>query len=125
MKSTNAIIITAIIAMTGCAGTGSNYGPIVDMRGKDFVAHSKDLGECQAYATQLADAASSAATGAVVGAIFGTIVMAALGGSRHDRSQGAIIGALSGGTSAGVQGETNQRNVIRRCMAGRGYSVLH
>jgi len=119
MKTTATILIIALLA--GCAtsrGTGASYNPIVDRPGPNY---AKDLGECQAHATQVMSAADGAAAGAVAGAIFGALMMAAVGGSRRD---GAWVGALSGGSSAAAAAEGGQRGIITRCLSGRGYSVL-
>jgi hypothetical protein len=31
---------------------------------------------------------------------------------------------VGGAVGAAAEGENNQRNIIKRCLAGRGYSVL-
>lgn len=116
------ILALSVALLTGCANTGPAYRPLVDARPGQNYEH--DLAQCQAYAHQVAGAAESAAAGVVIGAIFGAVVSGLLGGSRQTRNDNMMIGAISGGTGAGVQGETDQRNVIRRCLSGRGYSVL-
>ncbi len=117
--------LTSILILSGCASTGAgiNYRPIIDTRGVDFNKYEKDLGDCQTYAAQTAGAAESAAAGAVAGAALGA-VLAAAAGSRYSRSSTARVGAVSGAVGAAAEGEQNQRNIIRRCLAGRGYSVL-
>ena len=112
-----------IMSSTGCANMGANYRPIVDNKGVDLNRYEVDLQECQAYATQTAGAGESAAAGAAAGALFGA-VLAAAAGRNYSRSSSAGVGAVSGAASAGASGENNQRNIIRRCLAGRGYKVL-
>lgn len=113
-----------IISMSGCATTtGANYRPIVDNKGVDMNRYESDLRECQSYATQTASAAESAAAGAVAGALLGA-VLASAAGSRYSRTSTARVGAVSGAVGAGVEGEKNQRNIINRCLSGRGYKVL-
>jgi len=113
------------VSMVGCATQqmGAGYRPIIDTRGVDFNKFESDLKDCQQYAHQTASAAQSAAAGAVAGALLGA-ALAAAAGSRYDRSASARVGAVSGAVGAGVEGETNQRTIIRRCLSGRGYSVL-
>jgi outer membrane lipoprotein SlyB len=125
MKITTAIAaLCAASLLAGCAGpSGPNYRPIVDTRGVDFNRYENDLRDCQGYATQTAGAADSAVAGALAGAVLGG-VLAAAAGRGYSRSSTASVGAVTGAVSAGAQGETNQRNIIRRCMAGRGYNVL-
>jgi hypothetical protein len=40
------------------------------------------------------------------------------------KSYGAGEGAVAGAAAGAAQGETDQRAIIRRCLNGRGYSVL-
>ena len=117
MKKTIATLL--ILSMTGCA----TYRPIVDNKGTNPAAYEADLKECQAYAEQVSPA-EHAATGAVLGAVFGAVLGAALGNrDMAMRSAGgmAVVGAASG-TGEGAKAQVN---IVRRCMAGRGYRVLN
>jgi outer membrane lipoprotein SlyB len=105
--------------LLGCAG--ATYRPIVDTQGLDMNRYEADLQSCQQFATQTADGAHSAAVGAIAGAALGSVIAGIAGGDR--RATGSIA-ALEGGIMGGVSGETNQRNIIRRCLSGRGYRVL-
>jgi len=121
-RSITAACIAALL--TACATTsGSSYRPIIDTRNVDFNRYEGDLRDCQSYATQTAGAAESAAAGALAGALLGG-VLAAAAGKNYSRSSTARVGAVTGAVGAGAQGETDQRNIIRRCLAGRGYNVL-
>jgi uncharacterized protein YcfJ len=117
-----ALACSTAISLSACAGP--NYRPIVDMQGVNGAAYEADLKDCQSYATQTAGAADSAAAGAVAGALLGALLGAAAGGNGRFNSHMAQVGAVSGAVGAGAQGETNQRDIVRRCMAGRGYRVL-
>lgn len=117
------VIVLSTGIFVGCANTGAQYRPIVDLKTRDANAYEKDLRECQSYATQTADAGQSAAAGAVAGALIGGL-LAAAAGSRYDQGGSARVGAISGAIGAGAQGEKDQREIIRRCLAGRGYQVL-
>jgi len=114
------MIAVIALAVAGCANTGANYRPIVDRPGANYEA---DLAQCQQHAHQVASAAESAAVGAIAGAVIGAL-LGIVGDNRGQRSALAGIGALSGAVGAGAQGETDQRNIIRRCLQGRGYAVL-
>lgn len=110
--------------LVGCAATsGANYRPILDTKGVDFNRYESDLRECQGYATQTASAGESAAAGAVAGALLGGL-LAAAAGKGYSRTNTAQVGAVTGAIGAGAEGEKNQRNIIRQCLAGRGYKVL-
>jgi uncharacterized protein YcfJ len=119
------IAVTLCLALTACATrpTGENYRPVIDTKGADITRLEEDLRECQAYAARVAGAAEQAAAGAVAGAVLGAM-LAAAAGSRYSRNQHAAVGAVAGLSGGAVSGERDQRDVIRRCMTGRGYNVL-
>ena len=110
---------TLVAMLLGCAG--ASYRPIVDTQGLDMNRYEADLQSCQQYAKQTADGPNSAAVGAIAGAALGSILAGVAGG---DRRASGSVGAIEGGILGGVSGETNQRNIIRRCLSGRGYRVL-
>ena len=120
-----ALTISILLAQVGCANTGANYRPLIDTRGGtvDATRYESDLRECQQYAAQTAGAGEKAAIGAAAGAIFGAVLAAAAGGG-YDRSATARVGAVTGAVGGAAQGENDQRSIIRRCLGGRGYSVL-
>ena len=130
MKCFNSSIVSISLAsfvcvsMVGCAATsGANYRPIVDNKGVDLNRYESDLRECQSYATQTASAGESAAAGALAGALLGA-ALAGAAGKNYSKSSTARVGAVSGAVGAGAEGERNQRTIINRCLAGRGYRVL-
>jgi outer membrane lipoprotein SlyB len=113
----------ALLVVSSCAG----YRPIVDMRGVDQAQYEQDLAECQSYAQQV-NPAGQALAGGIIGAAVGAAFGAAIGAAWGDPGGGAAIGAAAGGTtgvaSGAADGAQGQVDVIRRCMEGRGYSVL-
>jgi hypothetical protein len=116
-KLAKAMIYILVASSFGCA----SYRPIVDTKGVDRVAYENDLKECRAYAEQV-DPGANAAAGAVGGAVFGVLVSALLGGSRN---YGAAMGATSGASAGAGASARSQIAIVRNCMAGRGYKVLH
>lgn len=123
MKKAIAAIISAAV-LSGCATgpTGANYRPLVDSRGAAAANYERDLFECQSFARQRAGAAESAMGGAIAGALLGVALGAIVGGGIRNEMAG--IGALTGGLQAAGQGEGTQRDIIRRCLAGRNHTVL-
>lgn len=115
--------LSLTLVLAGCATGGANYRPMVDTKGVDMNRFEADLGECRQYALQVSGAAERAAVGAVAGAIFGAI-LAVVAGSRYDSGATARVGALTGAVVGGMEGETDQRSIIRSCLNGRGYRVL-
>lgn len=130
--TTHRLIAAALAAfiLAGCASAprGADYVPLVDLRGKDAAQLATDTAECQVYARQTMDAAEGAVTGAIAGAIVGALLGAALAqhGYRNDwAAHGAAFGAIGGGASGAVQANDTQESITKRCLAGRGYSVLN
>lgn len=115
--------LAAGLILTGCATTpgGANYRPMIDS-GQRIGVYEQDLAECQTYAQRAAGAGDGAAAGAVGGAVVMGLLSAILGGGGHGRW--AAVGAVTGALQGAGAGEANQRAVVVRCMAGRGYNVL-
>lgn len=119
------VIIAILLLMSGCVA----YHPIIDQRSiTDYDQYQRDLAECQAYAQQI-DAGASAGigmiTGAGVGAVLGAIVGAFFGCAGDTAVFGAAIGGASGLSQGAAHGVGAQQDIVRRCMVGRGYSVLY
>ena len=122
-KAVAAALAVALLAGCATAPGGAQYVPLIDIKPEQGANYSADLADCQAYAERVVGAGAGAAGGAVAGALAMGILSVVLGGGGHGRW--AAVGALSGAASGAAAGETNQRDVIRRCMAGRGFSVLN
>jgi hypothetical protein len=112
------------LALAACA---RSYEPIVDTQGVDPAQYEADLADCRAYAEQV-DPAAEAGTGALIGGAIGAALGAIAGAFSGDAGSGAAVGAAvggaGGGISGGAEGVAGQRQVIRNCMSGRGYTVL-
>lgn len=124
MKKILAIILAAAM-FTGCAtNTGANYRPVIDGKPGDTVEQQqKDLAECQAHANKVASGSERAAAGAVAGAVLGAIFAAALGVKQYT-PEIAQATALTGAMEGATRGESDQRTIVTKCMAGRGHRVL-
>lgn len=124
MKKTIAVILCATLTACATAPMGAQYRPVVDLKGKDSAQYEQDLQDCQAYASQVMGAGEQAAGGAAAGAIFGAL-LAAAAGNNYSRNRSALVGGLVGGAGGAAHGLEDQQNVIKTCLANRGYSVLH
>lgn len=122
--------VSLAVAAAVLAGCSSYSQPMVDTKGVDSTRYNQDNYECEQYANQVSpvgDAAVGALGGAAAGAALGAITGALVGGV--SAGTGAAVGAAGGGAlglgGGAVTGVQNQRDVYRRCMAGRGYNVLN
>ena len=117
-----AAALAAALILSACATPprGAAYTPLVDLQGHSPERLASDTAECQAYARQRMDAAQGALAGAAVGALLGAF-LAPRGYRNEVAGKAAGLGALSGA----VQATDTQESVTKRCLAGRGYSVLN
>ena len=116
---TLALIFSGALA-TGCA---AHPDPIIDMKGVDLDQYDEDWAECESYTEEVLVAQGvdkGAGLGAAVGAAAG-----AIGGNSSDVAESAGVGALYGGTRAGLDADEMKQTVFKRCMRGRGYRVLN
>ena len=122
------IPITVIIASALLLSSCATYRPIVDLKGEDRNIYEWNLKDCQRYAEELnpgVSAVAGAGIGAGLGAITGLIVGATLGVDAGQLAGfGAAIGGLYGATSGGATSAISQQQIIKNCLAGRGYRVL-
>jgi hypothetical protein len=111
--------IVLFVFVSGCA----TYRPIIDIQGVDEVKYSNDVVECTNYA-RLVDPAGNAASNAAAGAAIGAVIGAIFCG-RNCAAQVAAGTAVYGAAhGAGAAAEV-QRDIVRRCLTGRGYTVLY
>jgi len=128
-----AMTIAVAVTSTGCAVApiaNPNYS-LVDPKGIDPAKYEQDYRECAALANQTdvgERAASSAAAGAVAGALIGALLGVAIGRNGSYAGYGAGVGAASGVSQGAVAGAASgvqeQQMALRRCLIGRGYSVI-
>lgn len=135
MKKQCALMMAVVMAVstTGCAVApvaDRNYS-LVDPRGVDPVKYDEDYRECASLANQTdvgERAATSGAAGAVMGALVGALLGVAIGGNGSSAAYGAGVGAAAGASQGAVGGAASgareQQVALRRCLAGRGYSII-
>ncbi|WP_257387040.1 hypothetical protein [Tahibacter caeni] len=113
------LFVTVLFA-AGCAPV--NYRPIVDS-GVSRGSYEADLADCQHLADQR-PAAASAAGAATAGAAIGALFALAVGLRGDDVAHVAAWSATSYGIAGGIEGSAEQRAIVSRCLAGRGYNVI-
>lgn len=113
----------AVLPLSACAGGGAAYQPIID--GPQNAKFQQDIAQCQALAEQLSynnsDVKTGAAAGAAVGAVAGLLRR---GNSNSDPLIGAAVGGAYGGGGAALVTRAERKNIVKRCMSGRGHRVL-
>jgi hypothetical protein len=113
-----AVAVGLVVAcVSACA---SQPNPIIDTKGVDMAAYRRDLEECSKYADEIKMAAG-ATKGAVAGGAYG----AAVGSINGRAAEGAGTGAISGAAWSMLDADREKQQVVKRCVAGRGYRVLN
>ena len=129
------VLVAALAAalVAGCAQYGGGgYTPVVDTTASPAAANGRDyasdLAQCQALSKQRSPVEQGAITGlgaAALGAAGGAIVGAiGPGKAGTNAALGAALGGLGGATYGGISGVNEQNQIVRNCMAGRGWSVV-
>ncbi len=121
----------ALLAGAMIAGCTSSYTPTVDFAASTNTPenYNQNLEECRNLAQQggsaVEDAAVAGVGGAALGAATGAIAGAILGGGAGTgAAAGAAIGGTVGTVGGGAQGISDEKQMVRNCLRGRGYSVL-
>lgn len=113
-------LLTLVLFAAGCAPV--DYRPIVDS-GVSRGSYEADLADCQ-HLAERRPAAAKAAGAATAGAAIGALFALAVGLRGHDVAHVAAWGATSYGIAGGIEGSEEQRAIVSRCLAGRGYNVI-
>ena len=113
------------VALTACGETGANYRPVVD--GPRDRLYAQDLSECRHLARERGYLNDDTKTQAGVGAVLGGLV-GAVSADDGDEGEGAIVGAaagaLIGAGSGAADAHGERKNIVIRCLRGRGHRVV-
>jgi hypothetical protein len=103
-----------------------NEDPVVDVPSGEEARYKKDLQECRDLAAQAqGNKNAGVKTGRRVGLIAGTVAGAATGeGVVKGAAIGGAAGGLTGRTTGAVQDAGDAGFVVRKCLDGRGWTVL-
>jgi outer membrane lipoprotein SlyB len=124
MRKLVSIFACVAVAVSGCATVETSYRPVVDLKGVDPAKYEADLGECRQYAVGVMNSEQGAAAGAVAGALLGVAIGAILGVSGRDLARVAGSSAVVGGASGASSQHRSQTDIVKSCLAQRGYRVL-
>ncbi len=122
------IILTLTLAITACTNQQSsqyhdNSGIIIDTQGVDMHRYNADLADCRHYAEQVPTGqrtTTASVGGAIVGGVLGAVV-----GNSDTAAKSAGVGAVTGALGGYSDGRHEKQQVVRNCLAGRGYRVLN
>ena len=103
-----------------------NKDPVVDVPPGQEEKYAKDLEDCNAFATEVSgNQAAGVKTGRRVGIIAGAAGGALTGeGALKGAAVGGAAGGLTGRTAGAVQDSGDAGFVVRKCLDGRGWTVL-
>jgi hypothetical protein len=110
-----------VLLLAACTNTGAKYKPVVDTNNPNF---ENDLIDCQRLAKEYVDLGYDSA----VKAGGATALGAGAGQLLRGNTAGTLIGGAIGLGTAGVKKvlshNDDRKDIIKRCLAGRGYRVL-
>ena len=112
-----------VLPLSACAGGGAAYQPIVD--GPLDAKFQQDVQQCQALAEQRGYNNSDVRTGAAVGAAAGGLSgVLRRGNDTRNGLIGAAVGTVYGASGAALGTRSERKNIVKRCMIGRGHRVI-
>lgn len=121
-------VFVLAISISGCANI-TEQNPIIDAKMSDMTNYGADLSECRTLASQLnagdsiiKTSAIGAFTGAAIGAVVG--VFDSKRGFGKSVATGGAGGAVTGGIKGGLDTFEDRKEIVAKCMDGRGYAVL-
>ncbi len=113
--------IAAIFTLAACTNSGANYVPVID--GAAGPTYAADLNACQALAASSDGTGRVAGTAAAGGAVAGA--SSVIWNDNSDNLDEAVgVGILAGLTAGAIQQNQRREEIVKRCMAGRGYKVI-
>ena len=103
-----------------------NKDPVVDVPAGEEEKYAKDLEDCNALAKEASgNQAAGVKTGRRVGLIAGAAGGALSGeGAVKGAAVGGAAGGLTGRTAGAAQDSNDAGFVLRKCLDGRGWTVL-
>lgn len=117
-------VMAGIVGLVVAVSAHGQYRPMVDEAMiQDRARYEFDLSQCQSYAARVSPARNSV-VGAVAGAVLGAAIGVAVGNNSDFARYGARAGAISGAVGGAGNAYQVQINIVRNCMAGRGYQIL-
>ena len=124
------VLITALLISTLALGQGKiiqyNKDPVVDVPKGEEAKYQQDLQECRDLATKAEGSKKAGVkTGRRVGVIAGAAGGALTGeGVVKGAAIGGAAGGVSGRTAGAMQDSSDAGFVVRKCLDGRGWTVL-
>jgi len=121
--------VAMLLVLAGCGtvptnGGGSYYAPIVDQKSIDDPnLYYSSIADCNQYADRIS-VGQNAVGGAIIGALLGAAIGVAIGDRGSFARYGATVGAVDGAVAGGAGAAMTKAQIVRNCMAGRGYVVL-
>ena len=124
------ILIAALLVPAVAFGQGAiiqyNEDPVVDVPKGEEARYQQDLEECRGLAAKAeGNKKAGVKTGRRIGVIAGAAGGALTGeGAVKGAAIGGAAGGLSGRTAGAMQDSTDAGFVVRKCLSGRGWTVL-
>ena len=110
-----------ILLVFSCTKTGAGYRPVVDTSSPNF---ELDLKECQKLAKEYKDFGYDSAVKAGGSTAVGAGVGQMIGGNTGSTLIGGAVGLGAAGVKKVLGHNEDRKDIVKRCLRGRGYNVL-
>ena len=126
----SSVLVAVFLVPAMAIGQGKiiqyNKDPVVDVPKGEEARYQQDLQDCRDLAGQAeGNKKSGVKTGRRLGAIAGAAGGALTGeGAVKGAAVGGAAGGISGRTAGAMQDSNDAGFVVRRCLSGRGWTVL-
>ena len=115
------LITTTLISMASCTPTGGSYNPIVDTTNPMY---QQDLFDCQKLAKEFLDLGYDSALRVGTSGALGAGIGQMIGGNTSGTLIGAGVGLALAGIGKTLETTDDRKDIIAKCLSGRGYRVL-
>ena len=112
-------LILIVVVTLSCASNQI----IIDRKNVNMANYERDLAECKTYSEEISTGKQAAKSGVAGAAVWGAIGAAV--GNSETAASAAGAGGIAGMAKGGAHAEHNKKQVIKRCLRGRGYKVLN
>ena len=113
-------VICSVFLISACANVGPNHRVLVD--GGDLTNYETDLSACQDLASTRGYVNGETKADSAIGAGVGMLSNASDGFG--NAVAGAAVGALVGGAFSSLGARQEMKNIVIKCMQGRGYNTV-
>ncbi len=117
----HSLLLASVISIASCTPTGASYKPVIDTNNPNY---GQDILDCQKLAKEFLDLGYDTAIKTGVSGAIGAGVGQMIGGNTKGTLIGTGVGLVAAGIGKTLEHNDDRKDIIIKCMSGRGYNVL-